>query len=191
MTETASLVINTVAVLLSPLIAVLVTVYVQDRRERRRQSQDRKLWIFNSLIATRHSPITEETVRALNMIDVAFSDSPGVRRLWHEYFDMLCNQGLQNELGVTQRQKKNLEMLTEMANTVGYGKAINHLDVSRVYLPVGLQGQSMRATQIADELLRVLRASGALAILPQGRDSERSAEAASATNGLTADGSTR
>ena len=126
--------VNIVAILLSPAIAVLITLYLQKRREKRNQ----KLWIFNTLIATRHSPVIEENVRALNMIDVVFHDSPRVRQLWHEYFDMLGNEGLNNKLGWSQRQKKNLEMITEMAKVFGYGEAITHLDVDRVYYPVGL-----------------------------------------------------
>lgn len=148
--------VSILAILLSPVIAVLVTVSLQGRKEKRNQ----KLWIFNTLIATRHTPIVDENVRALNMIDVVFHDSARVRQLWHEYFDMLCNEGLNNPNGWGQRQKKNLELITEMAKVVGYGAAITHLDVDRVYYPVGLGEQSQKAQEIAVELLRVLKASG-------------------------------
>jgi len=89
-------------------------------------------------MATRHSPLTDETVRALNMIDVVFHDKPRIRDLWHEYFDMLANHGLENPQGWVQRQKKNLELITEMAKFCGYGEAIKHLDADRVYYPVAL-----------------------------------------------------
>jgi len=158
--------VNIIAILLSPVIAVLITLYLQNRREKRNQ----KLWIFNTLIATRHSPVIEENVRALNMIDVVFHDSPRVRQLWHEYFDMLGNEGLNNELGWSQRQKKNLEMITEMAKILGYGEAITHLDVDRVYYPVGLGTQSQKGAAITDELLRVLKASGGVQLAPRGDD---------------------
>lgn len=148
--------VSIMAILLSPVVAVLITVFLQGRREKRSQ----KLWIFNTLIATRHTPIMDENVRALNMIDVIFHDSDRVRQLWHEYFDMLCNDGLNNQNGWSQRQKKNLELITEMAKVVGYGAAITHLDVGRVYYPKGLGEQSQKAQEIAAELLRVLKASG-------------------------------
>ena len=160
--------VNVVAILLSPVIAVLITVYLQNRREKRNQ----KLWIFNTLIATRHSPIVDENVRALNMIDVAYHDSRGVRELWHEYFDMLGNEGLNNPTGWGQRQKKNLEMITEMAKAIGYRTAITHLDVDRVYYPVGLGKQSETAQQIGIELLRVLKASGGVQFVERGQDPE-------------------
>jgi len=158
--------VNIIAVLLSPVIAVLITLYLQNRREKRNQ----KLWIFNTLIATRHSPVIEENVRALNMIDVVFHDSQRVRQLWHEYFGMLGNEGLNNEVGWSQRQKKNLEMITEMAKVLGYGEAITYLDVDRVYYPVGLGSQSQKQAAIADELLRVLKASGGVQFAPRGNE---------------------
>jgi hypothetical protein len=105
---------NLLAILVSPVVAVLITVSLQNRKEKRAQ----KLHIFNTLIATRHSPIIEDNVRALNMIDVAFHDCPRVRELWHEYFNMLGNEGLNNPSGWPQRQKKNLEMITEMAKVL-------------------------------------------------------------------------
>ena len=161
--------VNILAILLSPVVAVLVTLYLQSRREKRNQ----KLWIFNTLIGTRHSPIIEENVRALNMIDVVFHDSQRVRELWHEYFNMLGNEGLNNPQGWAQRQKKNLEMITEMAKVLGYGKAITHLDVDRVYYPVGLGAQSQKAQEIAEELLRVLKASGGVQFAPRGESANR------------------
>jgi len=109
-------------------------------------------------------------VRALNTIDVAFHDAPRVRQTWHELFDMLNNAGLQNPLGYQQRQKKTLELITEMAKALGYGKAITHLDVDRVYSPIGLGVQSERSEAIADELLRVLKASGGVAVTPRADD---------------------
>ena len=147
-------------ILLSPVIAVLITVWLQNRKERRAT----KLWVFNTLIATRHDPIKDENVRALNMIDVVFYDCSEVRKLWHEYFDMLNNQGLNKPNGWQARQKKNLEMIKEMARVLGYGEAITHLDVDRVYYPTGLGEQSKRAQEISDELLRVLKGTQGLQV---------------------------
>lgn len=155
--------LNITAVLLSPVIAVLVTLWYQHRKERR----DAKRWILSTLLATRHSPILDETVRALNLIDLAFHDSAKVRALWHEYFDMLNNEGLQNPNGWSQRQKKNLELITEMARVLGYGNEISHLDVDRVYYPVGLGEQAKRGQEISDELLRVLRGTQGLVVTPK------------------------
>ena len=151
------------AILLSPVIAVLVTLWYQSRKEKR----DLKRWVFNTLMATRHSPITDETVRALNMIDVVFHKAPRIRQLWHHYFDMLTNEGLNNSQGWSQRSKKNLEMITAIAADLGYGRSITHLDVDRVYYPVGLGRQAERANEISTELLRVLRNSQGIVVAPR------------------------
>jgi hypothetical protein len=142
-----------VATLFSPLVAVLVTLWLQSRKEKR----DAKRWIFTTLIGSRHRPLADETVRALNMIDVTFHDSAKVRRLWREYFDSLGNTGLQSVEGFKQRQVKNLEMISAMAAELGYGKTVSQIDVDRVYYPIGLGKQVDRSEELADELLRVLK----------------------------------
>ncbi len=146
-------VINILAILCSPLIAVLVTVYLQDRKEKRGQ----KLYILGSLMGTRHAQLTDENVRSLNMVDMVFFDKPRIRMLWHEYFDMLNNQGLNNEVGWAQWNKKRLELITEMGKSLGYEKAITHLDVDRVYVPLYFGKSFQRNEEIANEFLIVLR----------------------------------
>lgn len=155
--------VNVIALLLSPVIAVGVTLWYQYEKERR----DAKVWILNTLVATRHQvPPTDEQVRALNMVDIVFRASGEVRRLWHEYFEMLNDEGLQNPLGHARWGKKYLEMLTAMAQDVGYGRRITHLDIDRVYNPISLGKQNERAQAISDELLRVLKGSQGLAVTP-------------------------
>ncbi len=63
-----------IAILLSPVTAVLISIWVQDRREKRQQ----KRFIFSSLMSTRHQIVSDEFVRALNMIDVVFHDEKKV-----------------------------------------------------------------------------------------------------------------
>jgi len=70
-------IINLFALLFSPLIAVLVSVFLQSKQAK----YGEKKVIFSTLIATRHSPINDQTVRALNMIDVVFYKNKNVRRL--------------------------------------------------------------------------------------------------------------
>lgn len=155
-----------VSVLLSPVIAVAISLWYQHRKERR----DTKRWVLSTLLSTRHSAVTDEQVRALNLIDLVFHDAQKVRVLWHEYFDMLNNEGLNNPNGFTQRRKKSLELITEMARHLGYGKEITHLDVDRVYFPIGLGDQNRRSQEISDELLRVLRGTQGFAITPRSEE---------------------
>lgn len=87
--------INVLAILISPALAVLISLWLLIRKEK----QQKKYFILSSLMAARHYPVSDENVRALNMIDMIFHDKKGVRKLWHEYFDMLKNEGLNNPSG--------------------------------------------------------------------------------------------
>jgi hypothetical protein len=152
---------NIIAVLLSPLIAVLVSVYIQDRAERRRT----KTYIFNTLIMYRNRAPNEELVRALNMIDVVFRKNMNIRNLWKEYFSMLSNDGLSNPVSWAQREHKNLEMLTEMAKVLGYSSKLTSLDIERVYFPIGLKDQIETNAEISNELKRLLKESKAISLI--------------------------
>jgi hypothetical protein len=108
-------VIIVIPILLAAVVAVLVAKYLRDRK-----AKGGKLYIFTILTATRHSRKNNEAVRALKMIDVAFYKEKTVRRLGHEYFEMLNHEGLNNPTGYKARQQKNLELITEMAKVLGY-----------------------------------------------------------------------
>ena len=155
-------IINVVALLVSPVIAVVITLWFQWWNEKRRS----KLWAFHTLLGYRHAPLSEEPLRALNSIDALFYKDASVRRLWHDYFSMLNNEGLNNENGWRQRNTKYLEMLAEMAKVLGYGQKLTHLDIDRVYRPTGVAMAAERSEALADELLRVLRGTQGLAVVP-------------------------
>jgi hypothetical protein len=63
--------INIVAILVAPLVAVQVSLWLERRKERRR----RQLETFRTLMATRASGLAPDHVKALNMIDVEFYGS--------------------------------------------------------------------------------------------------------------------
>lgn len=152
-------VVNIVAVLLSPIIAVLVSIFIQNRGEKRKK----KMEIFTTLLSTRHHIfITDETVQALNMIDVVFYDKPKIRKLWKDYYDVLC----QTTVNPKSQQDKKLELIHEMAKELGYGKAISTFDIDRSYYPNGLLKSTQRAEEISDELLRILKSSSGLIVVP-------------------------
>lgn len=82
------------ATLLGPVVAVQAQKWV----ERARDGKQRKRWVFETLMATRGARLSQDHVRALNMIDLAFYGSgPGRRTAkeqrvldaWREYLDDL------------------------------------------------------------------------------------------------------
>lgn len=94
---TNSEVVIVVATFLGPIFAVQAQKWIERGRER----TERKESIFRALMATRHSRLSNEHVRALNMIDMAFygrkivgyrwqsTTDKAVSRCWREYFESL------------------------------------------------------------------------------------------------------
>jgi hypothetical protein len=79
----------------SPLIAVQVTRYLDDRNE----VQGRKLQIFNTLMATRAYTLAPAHVEALNRIDLEFSSKRAAEKavldIWLQYLDHLGDKNLE------------------------------------------------------------------------------------------------
>jgi len=85
------------ATLMGPVLAVQAQKWIERVRER----QQRKTWVFNTLMATRAARLSNEHVRALNMIDLVFyggklfgrslrtKKEQRVMDAWREYFDHL------------------------------------------------------------------------------------------------------
>src|SRR6266496_2164632 len=76
-------VLTIIAILVGPIIAVGITLWWQNRKEKR----DAKKILFVRLMAQRKTtPPTYDWVQALNLIDVVFADDRSVVDLWHELF---------------------------------------------------------------------------------------------------------
>lgn len=64
-----------IAIAISPLVALQVST----KLERDRDEKNRKLYILQTLLATRHAPFSDDRIRALNAIDVLFPNDVAVR----------------------------------------------------------------------------------------------------------------
>jgi hypothetical protein len=89
-----------IATLAGPILAVQAQKWIERLRERR----NRKLWVFQQLMATRAARLSNDHVQALNMIDLVFYGTHffGIHRrskteqsiidTWREYHDHLGTQ---------------------------------------------------------------------------------------------------
>jgi hypothetical protein len=152
-----------IAIALSPVVAVLITLWIQSRKEKR----DRRYMILSTLIANRETYASPENVRALNMIELIFHDSEKIRRLWGELFAIFMDRSLGLNEGLEKQRRKYLELVVEMARTLGYGKVITPFNTDRRYLPQGMLDQMVKQNELLDELLRVLKASGGIQFVPK------------------------
>ncbi len=75
-------IINIVAIVLSPIIAVVVTIFLQNRSDKKKE----KIAIIKSLLSTGHYLYSDEIIRSYNLIDIAFKDDKDVRAKWKLLF---------------------------------------------------------------------------------------------------------
>ena len=157
---------NIIAVILGPIVAVIITLWYQSRKEKR----DIKHRIFLTLMGHRKSnPPTFALVEVLNTLDVVFADNPKVVHLWHEYYDLLSTQPPNYQLW----EHKYIDLLSEIALSLGY-KKLKQTDIEKFYTPVahGTQAELNEKTQ--RELLRVLENSVSFSVTKREESSKTS-----------------
>ncbi|QLI80248.1 hypothetical protein HZU75_01135 [Chitinibacter fontanus] len=122
------------AVLLGPIIAVRLTRYLDDQKERR----SGKANIFKTLMATRARNVSWAHVEALNRIDLEFSKRNNKERevldAWKMYLDFLSNSQLKDEAWATKRVELLIELLHKMARVLKYDFDKTHIKNS-CYFP--------------------------------------------------------
>jgi hypothetical protein len=125
-----------IATLLSPLIAVQVTKWL----ERRTQSRDEQVRIFKTLMATRAANLDPRHVESLNVIDVVFHASEKkqieIRRLWKQYLDHLNDRAYPRETWGVKRVELLVELLHAMAAYLGFDFDKTHIK-NQAYFPEG------------------------------------------------------
>jgi len=96
-----------------------------------------KLNVFTTVMQERAAIYSDDAVRALNSIDVAFAHSTPVREAWAELFQALNTPNVPPHV-MDERIRK---LLREMSIELGIADQLRMDDFSRVYYPNALQQQ--------------------------------------------------
>lgn len=99
--------------------------------ERGQERQRNKLHVFATLMQERAAIYSENAVRALNLIDVVFSDSREVREAWSELYLIFSSNPIPPHV-LEERLRK---LLAAMAKDIGLGENLRTDDLGRVYSP--------------------------------------------------------
>jgi len=130
--ENAITIVNIIAIILSPILAVAITQRLQDRAKKRED----KLSIFKILMANRHYGWAgRDSVYALNIIDIAFSDSTKVREQWALYHEYMSRPP--ENISANTANIKRTELLEAMAEGLGYKGKVTWVTVQNSYMPKG------------------------------------------------------
>ncbi|HFI1096564.1 TPA: DUF6680 family protein [Enterobacter hormaechei] len=163
------------ATLISPLLAVRVQKIIEKSSEKR----NIKINIFTELMATRsaESRLSNEHVRALNMIDLAFygdikrsinkrtKSEKKVLDAWKEYFTHLCTHCPENESGSAIWNQNSdrlfVSLLSVMAEDIGYEFDRVHLQ-NAIYRPIAHGQMNLDNQKIRKGLASIFSGESAL-----------------------------
>lgn len=143
--EFAMTVINTIAIIIIPIVAIFIGQKLQDRSQKRKD----KLEIFRLLMMYRGLGWSVETVRALNIIEIVFSDDKNVMERWKEYYDLLGIQSPDN-IQFKKIKEAQYKLLEAMACSLGYKKQITWETIQNPYVPKGMCDAIQQQQNIQD-----------------------------------------
>lgn len=148
-------VINIVAIIVVPIVAVVVGQKLQNQAKRR---QD-KLEIFKTLMTSRVYGWTTASVCALNIIDIVFADDKKVRSQWKIYYDKLCiSNPTEEDLRKIETEK--CKLLEAIAESLGYKDKITWETIQNPYIPKGLTDSLIQQHQYQNgqvELMNMMK----------------------------------
>ena len=139
-------ILNLIAIIVIPIVAVLIGQHLQNRAEIRKD----KMHIFKVLMTSRIYGWTQESVHCLNIIDIVFSDDENVRNAWKDLYDKYCVQN-PDETQLKKIQNAQYKLLDTMANSLGYKDKVTWETIQNPYVPEGMrrQQQEQAASQQA------------------------------------------
>lgn len=121
--------LNIIAIILSPIIAVFVGCVLQNRDKKRED----KMEIFKALMANRGLSWNIESVKGLNLINVVFCDDKKVLDQWKIYYDRLCVEN-PSETEMIKMKKESDKLLDAMAKSLGYNKTVTWDTIQNPYI---------------------------------------------------------
>ena len=137
-------VINIVAIIAAPIISVVIAQKLQERAEKRKD----KIQIFKTLMTSRIYGWTMDSVHALNIIDIVFSDDDSVRSAWKDLNDKY-NVSDPDQHYLKKIEQAQYKLLEAMSNSLGYKGKITWETIQNPYIPNGLvkQMEAQRRSQ--------------------------------------------
>ncbi len=127
-------ILNLIALFLIPIIAVWVGQKLQDRAQKRND----KMAIFKMLMTNRIYGWSNESVYALNLIDIVFAKDEDVRKQWKKYYDTLCIENA-TESDIKKISREHDKLMEEMAKVLGYKDIITWETIQNPYMPKGMK----------------------------------------------------
>lgn len=155
-------IINIIALIIIPVIAVVIGQKLQVCFQKRND----KMQIFKTLMTSRIFGWTNESVQAMNLIDVVFADDKAVRKQWKICFDKMCVEN-PTDTDLSKIKLEREKLLEAMAKSLGYKDIITWESIQNPYIPKGMtdliaQQQAYQNNQsiIIEQMKKMLQTNG-------------------------------
>jgi hypothetical protein len=149
-----------IAIVFATLVGPVLAIWASEWRQKNRQNQERKEWVFRTLMTTRSARLHPDHIQALNYIAFAFADQPKIVDAWGLYFAHLnTDQGTTQDSNARWHDKSNTllaELLHQMATHLNI--AFSKTDIAQPsYYPRGYEMTEADQQELRKLLLQVLR----------------------------------
>ena len=155
-------IINIIALIIIPVLAVVIGQKLQVYSQKRND----KMQIFKTLMTSRIFGWTNESVQAMNLIDVVFADDKAVRKQWKICFDKMCVEN-PTDTDLSKIKLEREKLLEAMAKSLGYKDIITWESIQNPYIPKGMtdlmaQQQAYQNNQsiIMEQMKKMLQTNG-------------------------------
>ena len=164
-----------VAILLGPVLAVLITRWIDNWRAQRA----RKLDVFRALMRTRGMPLHWDHVGALNLVEVEFIKHPEVLKAWNGYLRHLGEdlppierKDLHDQLA-REREELRTKLISEIAKVLGI--KVEQLEILKGnYVPQGWADEEWEQRLVRRGLIDLVHGRTSIAVRPHATEQSTS-----------------
>lgn len=150
-------VINILAVIVAPIVAVIVGQYLQDRAEKRKD----KIEIFKALMVSRYG-WSFNSVQAMNIIEIVFFDDKKVLEAWKDFYDKSCIEK-PTDTQIKKMQIAKDRLLEAMAHSLGYKDKVTWETIQNPYIPKGMVDSMQQQQMIQNGQAEFAKVAGVFA----------------------------
>ncbi len=154
-------------VVFATLIGPILAVWASEWRQLRRVRDDRKEWVFRTLMTTRSARLNPDHIQALNHIDFVFHHNTEIIDAWGQYFSHLKSDRGQNAPEIKAWESTADSRLTDLIHLMA--KDLN-ISFSKTYImqpsyyPRGYEFTEAQQNELRALVLEVLKGDRAIPV---------------------------
>ena len=149
-----------IAIVFATLVGPILAIWASEWRQKNRQNQERKEWVFRTLMTTRSARLNPDHIQALNHIAFAFADQREIKDAWGLYFAHLnTDQGSTQDSHARWHEKSNTllaDLIHLMAKDLNI--SFSKTDITQPsYYPRGYELNEAEQQELRTLLLQLLK----------------------------------